>query len=162
MHIIKILGVAIGIAFAASACSSQKTGTAANTSKQGPPSNAAQSGGSSRTGTAANTPKQAPASNAAPSAAQSAAQSGGNRRTSVAANAQQESRSSNAAASGGGTQQSSQTTRSAANTQKVNRNQNGYRRPSARHPSNRRLYGFKPSYRCRIVRVGRRRWRRCR
>ena len=59
----------------------------------------------------------------------------------------------NAAASGGsGTHQSAQKTGSAANTQKVIRNQNGYGQTASRHVRPRRhIVAFVPSHRCRML-----------
>lgn len=59
--------------------------------------------------------------------------------------AQQGNPAANAAASGGsGTHQTAQKTGTAANTQKVIRNQNGYRRMSSRHARSGRLFAYQP------------------
>ena len=59
----------------------------------------------------------------------------------------------NAAASGGsGTHQTAQKTGSAANTQKVLGNQQGYRRLSSRHARSGRLFAYQPpSHKCRML-----------
>lgn len=65
--------------------------------------------------------------------------------------AQQGSPAGNAAASGGsGTHQTAQKTGSAANTQKVLGNQQGYRRLSSRHVRPGRLMAYQPPH-CRHV-----------
>jgi hypothetical protein len=66
--------------------------------------------------------------------------------------AQQSNPAANAAASGGsGTHQTAQKTGSAANTQKVIQNQNGYRRTASRHARSKRLMAFVPTHRCRML-----------
>jgi hypothetical protein len=81
--------------------------------------------------------------------------------------AQQGNPAANAAASGGsGTHQTAQKTGSAANTQKVIHNQNGYRRVASspgRHFRHGRLFAYQPSSKCHMGRhMGRHMPRSCR